>query len=313
MSELDELATESVRAELAGLDRYSTAELVSLLAAEDRVAIDAVTGAGEAIAATADALADRFARGGRLIYVAAGTPGRLALADAAECPPTFGVRPERVVALMAGGEQAGRSAVEGAEDDTAAGEAAVRGIAVGADDAVLGITASGRTPYTLAAVEVARAAGALTVGVTNTPGSRLAETAELVIETPTGPEVIAGSTRLKAGTTQKLVLTTLSTVVMVRTGRTYGNLMVDMRASNTKLYARAARLVRLATAAEAGTAQAALAEADSEVKTAIVMLRTGMGPAPARQALTAHGGRIRETLAAAGVASGLPSEPGHRP
>jgi N-acetylmuramic acid 6-phosphate etherase len=308
MSELAGLATESARADTAELDRFSAQELVAVLAAEDRVATDAVAGAGEAITVAADAVVERFARGGRLVYVGAGTPGRLGLADAAEAPPTFGVDPDRVVALMAGGGQAERVAVEGAEDDTAAGEEAVRGIGVGQRDAVLGITASGRTPYALAALSAARAAGALTVGVTCTVGSKLVEVAELMIETPTGPEVIAGSTRLKEGTAQKIVLSTLSTVVMVRAGRTYGNLMVDMRASNAKLRARATRLVELASGAGSSAAEGALAEASGEVKTAIVMLRTGSGPPQVRAELAAHGGRVRDTLEAAGVASGLPSD-----
>jgi N-acetylmuramic acid 6-phosphate etherase len=231
---------------------------------------------------------ERLARGGRLVYVGAGTSGRLASVDAAECGPTFGVEPGRVLALVAEDEAL--------EDDADAGRAAVRTAAVGADDAVVGLSASGRTPYVLAAVAAARAAGALTVGVVSAPESPLAEAVDVAVTVVVGPEVIAGSTRMKAGTAQKLVLNTISTVSMVRLGKTYGDLMVDVVAGNEKLRARARRTVELATGASESEVDAALEAADGDAKVAIVSLLARVDAATARARLEDNDGVVRRSL-----------------
>ncbi|MFD9130683.1 N-acetylmuramic acid 6-phosphate etherase, partial [Kitasatospora sp. NPDC059571] len=293
---LDVLATEAHRPELAGLDRLPTAELAALMNAEDATVPAAVGRRLPEIAAAVDAIAERLARGGRLVYAGAGTAGRLGVLDAAECPPTFGTDPGQVVALMAGGARAVTEAVEGAEDDRKAAVADLAGIALTPDDVVLGVSASGRTPYAVAAVEHARALGALTVGLACTDGSDLGAAAEHPIEVVTGPELLTGSTRLKAGTAQKLVLNMVSTLTMIRLGRTYGNLMVDLRATNEKLRARCHRIVTLATGADPGAVDRALAAAGGEVKPAVLTLLTGRPPAEAAALLAEHGGRLREAL-----------------
>src|SRR5437764_214055 len=234
---------------------------------------------------------------GRIVYVGAGTAGRMGVLDAAECGPTFNAA-ETVIALMAGGPDALTTPKEGAEDDAAAGAAELGALGVGPADAVVGISASGRTPYVLGALGAARAAGALTVGLSCHPGSLASAAADHAVEVVVGPEVIAGSTRLKAGAAQKLVLNTISTVVMIRLGRTYGNLMVDVRAGSEKLVDRARRIVATATGRPPAEAAAALDAADGEVKTAIVALLAGVDPAAARQRLDRAGGVVRRALSA---------------
>ncbi|MEW1908887.1 N-acetylmuramic acid 6-phosphate etherase [Kitasatospora sp. NPDC085895] len=297
---LDTLATEAHRPELAGLDRLPTLEIAALMNGEDRTVPEAVGRRLPEIAAAVDAIAARLARGGRLVYAGAGTAGRIGVLDAAECPPTFGTDPELVVGLIAGGPEAVLNAVEGAEDDRGLAVADLDGIGLTADDAVIGVSASGRTPYAVAAVAHARARGALTVGLACTAGSELGAEAEHPIEVVVGPEVLTGSTRLKAGTAQKLVLNMVSTITMVRLGRTYGNLMVDLRATNEKLRARCRRIVALATGAAPEAADRALDAAGGEVKPAVLTLLTGLAPADAARLLAAHGGRLREALDAAG-------------
>jgi N-acetylmuramic acid 6-phosphate etherase len=287
--------TEEHRPELADLDLRSTRELVDLINVDDQTAPPAVAAVAEPLAIAIDAIAERLARGGRLIYVGAGSSGRLAAVDAAECGPTFSAA-DKVIALVAGGIDAVATAQETAEDDREAGIADVAGVAVGAADAVVGLSASGRTPYVLGAIDAAAAAGALTVGVVSAPDSPLARTVEHPIEVIVGPEVIAGSTRMKAGTAQKLVLNTISTVAMVRLGRTFGNLMVDVCATNEKLRDRAKRIVTLATGAPDDRAEAALVAAEGDVKVAIVSLLEGVEPGDARDRLDAAGGVVRRAL-----------------
>jgi N-acetylmuramic acid 6-phosphate etherase len=281
---------------LADLDLRSTSELVELINDEDTRVAPAVRRAAPQLAAAIDAISERLVRGGRLVYVGAGTSGRLAVVDAAECGPTFGIPDGQVVAIVAGGPSAAAAAQEAAEDDADAGAAAVA--AVGPNDAVVGISASGRTPYVLAAVHAAREAGALTVALVCAVGSELGAAAELEVAVPVGPEVIAGSTRMKAGTAQKLALNTISTVTMVRLGRTYGNLMVDLVASNAKLRARARRAVALAAGASDEAAAEALDAAEGDAKVAIVALASGLDAAAARSRLDAAGGMLRKALEA---------------
>lgn len=301
MSDVDEtlrdLTTERSRTDLASLDMMPTRELVGLLADEDAIVPVAVARAGATIAAAVEAIVRRLERGGRLIYVGAGTPGRLAVLDAAECRPTFGVPPGRIVAVMAGGGAAMTAAVEGAEDDEHAARHDLAELDVGADDAVVGITASGRTPYVLAAVDEARDRGAVTIGVSNNPGALLSERVDHPIEVVTGPEVVAGSTRMKAGTAQKLVLNALSTVSMIRLGKTYGNLMVDVAATNEKLRHRARRIVVEATGADEQRAAETLRAADGHVKTAVVALIADVDVAEARTLLERAHGYVRAAVA----------------
>jgi N-acetylmuramic acid 6-phosphate etherase len=293
--ELDLLATEA-RGSADDYDRRSTQELVELMNAGD-LAVPAVVGAAAgAIAAAIDAIVERLERGGRLVYVGAGSSGRIAALDADECEATFSTEPGQVVALVAGGAFASPLEQERAEDDSEAGRQAVSALEVSAADAVVGISASGRTPYVLGALEAARAAGTSTACIVSTPGSKLAGVAEHEIQVVVGPEFVAGSTRLKAGTAQKLVLNTISTVSMIRLGKTFGDLMVDVRASNEKLEARARRVVTLATGASAEEADRALAAANGSAKVAIVSLLGGVDADTARSRLGEANDDIRSAL-----------------
>jgi N-acetylmuramic acid 6-phosphate etherase len=287
-ADVDRLATEAVRPGLDDLDARPIADVVALLVAAEREAHEAIAAAVPRIAAAAEAIAERLERGGRLIYAGAGTAGRLGVLDAAECGPTFGT--DLVQAVIAGGAAAVTEAVEGAEDEFGSDLAGVT-----SDDAVVGISASGRTPYVLGALEHARAAGALTVAVVNNARSRAR--ADVVIEVLTGPEVLAGSTRLTAGTAQKIVLNALSTAVMIRLGKAYGARMVDVRATNAKLRRRAVRIVRDAAGVDERTAQTALAAADGHAKTAIVALLADVNAAEAAARLARAGGKVRAAAA----------------
>jgi N-acetylmuramic acid 6-phosphate etherase len=294
MTRLGHLSTEGARAERAEIDRLPTAELVRLMNADDAVVPAAVGEAQAAIAAAVDAIAGRLEAGGRLIYVGAGTAGRIGILDASECGPTFNT--DRVVGVIAGGQVAVSTASESAEDNSDAGRMAVGALGIGATDAVVGISASGRTPFVLGAVARAAQAGALTVGLACNAGSELSAAVDHPIEVLVGPEFIAGSTRLKAGTAQKLVLNMLSTLTMVRLGKTYGNLMVDVRVTNAKLRDRATRIVEQAAGTDHAQASAALAAADDDAKVAVTMLRTGARPAEARERLEAAAGHLRRAL-----------------
>lgn len=293
--QLGELATEGRRPELSDLDLRPTRELVRLLLDEQKVVDAALEAAADSLEHAVDAVAERMRRGGRLLYLGAGTPGRLAALDAAECPPTFGLEPDRVMALIAGGNDALAGAREGAEDNGADALAALEEVGAGPDDAVVGISASGRTPYVLDGLRAARERGCLTVAMANNAGALISGVADLSIEVATGPEVIAGSTRLKAGTAQKIVLSALSTLVMVRLGRTFGDLMVDMRAGNVKLRDRAHRIVVEATGASVEAAAAALEAADGETKVAVVALLADVPVDEARRRLVG-GASVREAL-----------------
>lgn len=277
------------------LDLMSTGELVRLIQAEDARVPAAVAAEADALARVVDSVVARLAAGGRLFYVGAGTSARVAALDAAELPPTYGTVADLVQVIVAGGEHALRHAVEGAEDDAEAGRCEVLE-RVRAGDAVVGIAASGTTPFTVAALEEARALGALTVAVTARAGSPLATAAELAVVPRTGPEVVMGSTRMKAGTAQKLVLNALSTAVMVRLGRVHSNLMVEMPATNAKLQSRAARMVELAAGVSPAAAEAALAAAGGAIKLAVLLAR-GSSVAQATAALAAAGGNLRRALA----------------
>lgn len=290
------MLTEDTNPRTADIDTLPTGDVLRLINDEDARVAAAVRRELPAIEAVVERVVRAFEAGGRLIYVGAGTSGRLGVLDAAECPPTFGTDPAMVRALLAGGPAAMTNSIEGAEDDEAQGAREIEALEVGPRDVVLGIAASGRTPYVVGALREARTRGACTAALVGNAGGAVAAAAELVIAPATGPEVVAGSTRLKAGTAQKLVLNMISTAAMIRTGRTYGNLMVDMQARNRKLHERARRMVALAAGAAEDAAARALAEAGGEVKTAIVMLAMGAPVGTARARLTQSGGSVRRAL-----------------
>lgn len=295
---MPKLTTEVARADFADLDLRPTRELVRLINDEDATVAVAVRRACEEVAHAVDEIAARMTRGGRLVYVGAGSAGRIAALDAAEIGPTFGMEQGRVTAIVAGGLATLTDPREGVEDDEVAGVADVRALEIAAQDSVVGVSASGRTPYVLAALSSAASRGALVVGVSCNAGSPLSDLARIAIEVVVGPEVIAGSTRLKAGTAQKLVCNMLSTATMVKLGRTYGNWMVDVRTDNEKLRGRARRI--LVEAAGVGEDEAArlLAAAGGETKVALVAALSGLDVPTARDRLTAAGGRVRTALQA---------------
>jgi len=292
---LDRLVTESRRPD-NDYASLSTQELVELMNAEDASVPEAVGAAAPAIAGALDAIVERLAGGGRLVYLGAGTSGRIAALDAEECEGTFSTRPGQVVALVAGADASSADARAAAEDDAHAGRSAVEELGVSSADAVVGISASGRTPYVLGGLEAAAEAGALTVALVSANGSPLAREADHELAVIVGPEVVSGSTRLKAGTAQKLVLNTISTVAMIRLGKTYGDLMVDVRSSNEKLAARARRVVRLAAGVSEEEAERALAEADGSAKVAVVALLAGVDAQTARKRLEQASGHVREAV-----------------
>ena len=268
MDDLATLPTEARNPHTMHLDELSTLEMLRLMNEEDAKVAAAVAAELPRIALAVDAIADRFIRGGRLFYIGAGTSGRLGVLDASECPPTFGVPPEQFQGIIAGGDGALRRSVEGAEDSFAQGALDLAERGFGKEDALVGIAASGRTPYVLGALEYATEQGGATIGLSCVPGSAVARAAEIAISPETGPEVVTGSTRLKAGTATKLVLNMLSTGVMVRRGAVVGNLMVNMQLTNEKLVDRGRRIVMAATGCDAETATRWLGEAGS-VKAAI--------------------------------------------
>lgn len=292
-AELQQLVSEGRNPRSTDIDLMSSLEIVSTINAEDQTVPDAVANTLPEVARAVDAIVAAFNAGGRLVYVGAGTSGRLGVLDASECPPTYGVPPTMVVGLIAGGLDALVNASEGAEDKVEAGRTDLVNIGLAARDVVVGIAVSGRTPYVIGALDYARSQGATTVALTCNPESPIARMAHISIAPVVGPEVITGSTRMKSGTAQKLVLNMLSTASMVRIGKTYGNLMVDMIASNGKLVARAARMVSQATGSTVAEAEAALAEAGNDSKLAILMILTGLEPDAARGKLAAAGGVLR--------------------
>jgi N-acetylmuramic acid 6-phosphate etherase len=292
---LEGLITEA-RAPRPDYDRSSTAELVELINAEDASVPPVVGAVAAEIAAAIDAIVERLAAGGRLVYAGAGSSGRISALDADECEATFSTPPGQVVALVAGAGLRSAEKREAAEDDADAGRRAAEELGVSDRDAVVGVSASGRTPFVLGALEGAAASGALTVALVAVRDSELARLAEHELAVVVGPEFVAGSTRLKAGTAQKLVLNTISTVAMIRLGKTYGDLMVDVRTSNEKLAARARRIVRLAAGVSDEEADEALAAADGSAKVALVALLAGVDPDTARARLERSGGHIRSAL-----------------
>ena len=296
------MSTEKISAKYADLDRWPTREAVSAMAEGQVEAAAAVQAQAQAIAAAAEAAADRLRRGtGRLIYIGAGTSGRIAVQDGVELVPTYGWEPERLVYALAGGMDALLASVEGAEDDSAAGEEAIQAAGAGPDDVAIGVAASGRTPYTIAAVRAAAAGGALTVGIASNAATPLLEAADHPIFLDTGSEIPAGSTRMKAGTAQKIALNLFSTAVMLRLGRVYGGLMVDMRISNRKLHQRAVAMIAEISGAERSVAEAALAEAAGNIKLG-VLIALGVEARQAATALRDAEGNLRQAINAKGAA-----------
>lgn len=291
------LATEQISEAHRDLETRSTPQVVQALIDDQLHAVEAVQRAAPQIVRAVERAAERMLVGGRLIYVGAGTSGRLGQLDASELPPTFSWPPERALACIAGGPEALWRAVEGAEDDFEAGRRDVLALQPTSSDVIIGIAASGTTPYPLGAFAAAREAGALTIGIANNPETPIVQQCEVGIVLDTGPEVISGSTRLKAGTAQKIALNTFSSTLMVRLGKVYGNLMVDVQATNAKLLARAVRLTVAATGATEAEARAALERCGYRVKTAIVMLEKNLGAEAAQALLEKVDGNVRRALA----------------
>ena len=294
-SEIGALPTEARHAGTQHFDACSALEMASAMHRGDREALEAVERVLPQVAQVVEEAAARLRRGGRLLYVGAGTSGRLGVLDASECPPTFHTPPAMVQGVIAGGERALRQAVEGAEDDAAAGAAAMHERCVGALDLVVGIAASGRTPYVLGAMRAAAGSGAFTVGLSCVPGSPVEQTGALAITPATGAEVLTGSTRLKAGTATKLVLNMISTCTMAKLGYVHGNLMVRVQPTNAKLRDRAIRIVAELCGLGLLEAEAALEQA-GDVRTAIVMSKLALGPDAARARLQAAGGVLRKAM-----------------
>jgi N-acetylmuramic acid 6-phosphate etherase len=289
------MATERIDPRFADLDTWPTLDVATSLYESQLAAVAAVRPTLPGIAAAADATAQRLGARGRLIYVGAGTSGRIGVQDGSELPPTFNWPADRVMFLLAGGSDAMMRSIEGAEDDAGEGARAIDAADVGRADVVIALAASGATPYAVAAIETARRHGALTIGIANNPDAPLTLAAEHGLVVDTGPEVIAGSTRMKAGTAQKVVLNLLSTSIMVRLGRTYGGIMVDMVPSNAKLRQRAVEIVAFIARCDADAAKRALAQADGDIKRAVLMAR-GFDRKEADARLTAADGRLRAAM-----------------
>jgi N-acetylmuramic acid 6-phosphate etherase len=303
---LEHLTTEARNPASEDLDGLTAPQIVRLISSEDQKIADAVAEQADQIAMAIDVIADRLGRGGRLIYIGAGTSGRLGVLDAVECPPTFNTHPSQVVGLIAGGYTALTSAVEGAEDRPELAVEDLKNVQLTDGDVVVGIATSGRTPYVIGSFDYARGIGAYTIGLSCNRDPQMATRCDLSIAPVVGPEVVSGSTRMKAGTATKMVLNMLSTGAMIRLGKTYGNLMVDLRASNTKLADRARRIVRAVTNLSDHDSERLLKECGGEVKTAIISHYTGYNSADARRLLEASQGHLRTALQ--GIASnGTPS------
>ena len=290
------LSTETRNPNTMELDRMTPLEIVTVMNEEDARVPEAIRPALPYIARCVEWAAQSIESGGRLIYMGAGTSGRLGVLDAAECPPTFGVSPETVVGLIAGGDRAFLKAVEGAEDSRELGEEDLRRLGLTPKDTVVGIAASGRTPYVLGGLHYAGTVGCHTAAISCNPGSPIGKAAQLAIEVVPGPECLTGSTRLKAGTAQKLILNMISTATMVRCGKTYENLMVDVVPSNEKLRVRAENIVMEAASVTREQAQEALRQSHDRVKTAILMLLIGCGPEEAEARLEKTNGHIRQAM-----------------
>ena len=296
LAELSGLTTEAQTADRGDLDLLDTIDLVRAMNTEDRRVPEAVAAQGEQIALAVDGITERFRCGGRLIYIGAGTAGRIGVLDASECPPTFGTDPSMVVGVIAGGEQAIRSAVEDAEDDEEAAIADLERLSLAPGDTVVGISASGRTPYVVSGLVHAREVGALTVAIAANADSAIGAAAEIAIEVVTGPEFISGSTRLKSGTAQKLVVNMLTTLSMIKLGKTYRGVMVDLQATNEKLRVRSVRTVAQLAGVGIEEAAEALGRADGSVKLALLLLATGADASAAAHALDEAGGILRDAI-----------------
>lgn len=296
MVELKQIATEQRNPDTMNIDRLPTLDMVKLINREDHKVAEAVSLVTDKIAEAVDLIADRLSKGGRLIYCGAGTSGRLGILDAVECPPTYSTDPEMVQCLMAGGYGAIFKAVEGAEDSKELGVQDMKNVGFAAGDVLVGIAASGRTPYVLGCMEYAKELGASTVSVTCCPGSVLDSFADIGIAPAPGPEVVTGSTRMKSGTAQKMVLNMLSTGTMIKLGKVYGNLMVDVKPSNEKLIRRCVTIVCAAAECDEATAMAALAVCEYRPKVAIVMVLMGVDAQEAKALLSRAEGRIAAVL-----------------
>jgi len=296
---LGSLTTEGVNPRSIAIDSMSAVEIVRLMNTEDAMVAEAVSSQSEAIAKAIDIIADRLRNGGRLVYFGAGTSGRLGVLDASECPPTFSTPPEMVVGLIAGGREALTRAIEGAEDHPEFAVSDLQGINFSKADVAVGIATSGRTPYVIGGLQYARSIGAFAIGFTCNSTSELNESADLMIAPVVGPEIISGSTRLKSGTATKMVLNMLTTGAMVRLGKTYGNLMVDLRATNNKLKIRSRRIVGQLTGLNEADTDQLLSRCDGEVKTAVVAHHLQISADEARKKLQESQGHLRKTIESA--------------
>lgn len=293
---LAKIATEEVNPNTVGIDECSTAEILRLINQEDMQVPLAVERELPSLTQAVDLAYQALGRGGRMIYVGCGTSGRLGVLDASECPPTYGTDPELIQGHIAGGNEALRNAVEGAEDDAAAGAQLVEELNLTDKDVLVGITASGSAPYVLGAVKAAKERGAGCIALVNNHGSKLEALCDVTVAPVVGPEVIMGSTRMKAGTAEKLVLNMLSTAVMIKSGKVYNNLMVDLKATNRKLQDRSVRIITAATGVGREEAEEYLRLAGGKVKTAIMMYFSGLEAPEAERALDARGGRLKQAL-----------------
>lgn len=290
------LTTEAVNPDTFRIDEYTTEQMVQLMNQQDALVPAAVAKEIPQIVKAVDILHHRLANGGRMFYIGAGTSGRLGVLDASECPPTFGTDPILVQGYIAGGDTALREAVEGCEDDAEEGTGLIKSIGVTDKDVVIGISASGSAAFVIAGLTKARELGAATIGVCNNKGSKLEAVVDVCISPVVGAEVISGSTRLKAGTAQKLVLNMLTTCTMVKLGKTYNNLMVDLKASNIKLVDRSVRIIVNTTGVDSSTAAATLEKASMNCKLAIMMIKTGLSAGEAEKALTVHEGSLKQAV-----------------
>jgi N-acetylmuramic acid 6-phosphate etherase len=299
IAELEHLVSEARNPRTMQIDLMTTSEILAAMNAEDEQVPYAVRKVLPQVAEAADRIVESFQKGGRLIYLGAGTSGRLGVLDASECPPTFGVPPQMVVGLIAGGDTALRTSIEGAEDDPREGQRDLERIDASADDVIVGIAVSGRTPYVVGALQYAKGIGATTVALSCNPGSEIARIADIAISPVVGPEAVTGSTRLKSGTAQKLVLNMLTTASMIRIGKTYENLMVDLSVSNEKLAARATRILVEVSGCSPEEAEGFLAQSNNNVKLAILMALTGMNASDASASLKQADGFLRRANSSA--------------
>lgn len=295
---LHKLTTEEINQQTLDIDECSTQDMLLLINEQDSLVPMAVRREIPNIARAVDIIYESLKNGGRMFYVGAGTSGRLGVLDASECPPTYSTDPEMIQGIIAGGDAALRIAVEGAEDDEAAGAEVVDRHGITDKDVVVGITASGGAPFVIAAVNAAKKRGASTIGVTNNSGSKLSKVCDVCIAPIVGPEVVIGSTRMKAGTAQKLVLNMLTTSVMIKMGKVYGNLMVDLKPTNQKLCDRARRIICHATGVDYETAAEYLERVEGNTKLAILMIKTGIKADEGKEILQKQGGRLKDAIAA---------------